>query len=86
MRLRGRRVEFYPGFPKDAQPGDYCKVPPGVYPRGDHVWYAVAPDGKAGAIVTHDVTVHDDGVISCHPSLVMPSGWHGFLQFGVWVA
>lgn len=83
--MQGRRVAFYPGFPReDGRPGDYCKVPPSVDPRGDHVWYAVGPDGIAGAIVTHDVVEHDDGTITCSPSLVMPSGYHGHLQRGVW--
>ena len=82
--LRGRRVRFRRAFPRGARPGDYAKVPAGIDPRGDEVWYAVAPDGRAFAIVTHDVSEHDDGTISCSPSVVTPSGWHGFLERGVW--
>jgi hypothetical protein len=82
--MTGRRVPFRPGFPgSNARPGDYCRVPASADPRGA-CWYAVDPTGGAGAIVTHQVTVHEDGTISCSPSLVMPSGWHGFLERGVW--
>ena len=84
-RLEGRRVRFRRGWPGPrARPGGYCKVPNGVDPRGPGVWYAVAPDGKAGAIVSHQVVEHDDGTITVSPSLVMPSGWHGWLEHGVW--
>lgn len=61
-------------------------MPDGIDPRGAGVWYAVDPSGGAGAILpsVHTVTEHEDGTISVTPSLVMPSGWHGFLQRGVW--
>jgi hypothetical protein len=85
--MQGRRVDFWPGWPGGvegpAEAGDYCCVPPGVDHRGN-VWYAVDPSGGAGAIVTHTVVVNDDRSITCSPSLVMPSGWHGFLEHGVW--
>lgn len=85
--LQGRRVEFWPGWPGGregpAQPGDYTYVPAGIDFRGN-VWYALDPEGKVGAIVTHTVTEHEDGSITCSPSLVMPGGWHGFLERGVW--
>lgn len=85
--LRGRRVHFWAGFPGGvegpARPGDYCYVPPGIDPRGN-VWYVVDPIGRAGAIVTHKVVEHDDGEITCSPSLIMPSGWHGYIEHGVW--
>lgn len=80
----GRRTEFVEGWPgQDAQPGDYCRVPAGVDPRGE-VWYAMAPNGHIGALVTHDVVEHDDGTITVAPSIVMPLGWHGWLDHGVW--
>lgn len=85
--MQGRRVPFFPGFPKDvAQPGDYCKVPSGVDPRPGVEWYVVDPTGGAGAIRTavHNVTEHPDGTITVSPSLVMPSGWHGFLINNEW--
>lgn len=85
--MLGRRVGFTPGWPgSDALPGDYCLVPDGVHHGEKDVWYAVDPTGGAGAIIraNHVTTEHDDGTITCSPSLVMPSGWHGFLERGVW--
>lgn len=85
--MQGRRVLFRPGFPGDfAEPGDYCKIPPGMDPRADAAWYLLDPSGRPGAVLTskHTITEHEDGTISCSPSLVMPGGWHGFLQAGVW--
>lgn len=47
-------------------------------------WIITAPDGSQGSIRegTHTVTEHDDGTITVEPSLVMPSGWHGWLRQG----
>lgn len=82
---QGRRVRFRPGWPgKRARPGDYCPVPDGIDPRGAGVWYAMDPTGVAGAVVEHAVVEHEDKSITCSPSLVMPSGWHGWLERGVW--
>ena len=61
---------------------------------GDGEWHLIAPDGKIGAIgritaerpAAHTITIHKDGSITCSPSLVMPSGWHGFLRAGIWSA
>jgi hypothetical protein len=85
------RVPYRPGFPGglgagQAQPGDYCLVPDGMDPRENGVWYCLDPGGGAGAILPslHTVTVHDDGEITVSPSLVMPGGWHGWLEHGVW--
>jgi hypothetical protein len=85
--MRGHRVEFSPGFPGDSSSlGDYCKVPTGIDPRPDCIWYLVDPTGHAGAVLSgiHTVTEHIDGTITITPSLVMPGGWHGFLTRGVW--
>lgn len=89
--MLGRRVKWRPGFPGGlgtgaARPGDYCKVPDSIDPRERGVWYVVDPDGKAGAILPslHTITEHEDGTITCSPSLVMPCGWHGYLERGVW--
>jgi hypothetical protein len=90
MGLQGNRVPFRPGFPGDwAQPGDYCKVPPGVHPNseGKCIWYAVDPTGVALAITPdhHQVEEHEDGTITVTPSIVSPaSGYHGFLRRGTW--
>lgn len=57
---------------------------------GDGEWHLVDPTGHIGAIRAtdnggaHTWTVHEDGSVTFSPSLVMPSGWHGFLQHGVW--
>lgn len=86
--LEGRRVRFSYGFPgrRRLRPGRYCKVPDGMDPRGRGVWYAIDPTGCAGAIrpAQHQVVEHDDGTITVTPSLVMPGGWHGYLEHGVW--
>lgn len=89
--MRGRRVDFYPAFPHDdkGRPGDYCKLPPevaDVYPGCEWVWLAVDPTGGALAITPkhHTVEEHDDGTITVSPSIVAPSGWHGFLRAGTW--
>lgn len=83
----GRRVDFVLGWPgRIARPGDYCKVPAGIDPRGEGLWYMVAPNGDLAAFGprTHRFTEHADGTISAAPSLVFPAGWHGFLTAGVW--
>ncbi len=58
---------------------------------GEGEWHIVDPTGSIGAVgritpersAAHQVTVHADGAITLRPSLVMPSGWHGYLQHGV---
>ena len=87
--MQGRRVPFRPGFPgggEEALPGDYCKVPDGVLMGRKIIWLLVDPTGRAGSVIpeNHTVVEHKDGSITCQPSLVMPSGWHGFLRHGVW--
>ena len=87
--MQGRRVPFRPGFPAGgppAQPGDYCKVPPNVRLGRIITWLLVDPTGGAGSIIpeNHVVTEHADGTITASPSLVMPSGWHGYLERGIW--
>jgi hypothetical protein len=59
---------------------------------GDGEWHLVDPTGGIGAVgrttttklAAHAVTIHEDGSITCAPSLVMPSGWHGWLEHGTW--
>lgn len=67
--------------------------PPFFFGEGE--WHIVAPDGKIGACArtwregeavhgpNHAVEIHEDGSITVSPSLVMPSGWHGWLRAGV---
>ncbi len=84
----GRRVRYRPGWPGPrARPGSYCKVPLRAWWNPRHApWRLVDPRGGAGEILParHQVTEHDDGTITVTPSLVMPSGWHGYLERGVW--
>lgn len=53
-------------------------------------WQCCAPDGSQGSInpEKHRVTEHEDGTITVSPSLdwsqIKPSGWHGWLERGVW--
>jgi hypothetical protein len=90
--MQGRRIDWRPGFPGDwAQPGDYMPVPEGVHPEygeaeyGGGVWYVMAPDGGVGALVPWKHTMTEvDGILTVEPSIVMPNGWHGWLNAGVW--
>lgn len=95
--MQGRRLPD--GTPlSEFKPGDYAWEPyagweqkPGFL-LGDGEWHLMDPTGRVGAVgrvtrekpTAHTVVIHDDGSITCHPSLVMPSGWHGWLQAGVW--
>ena len=71
----------------ELQAGDYWKV---IYVDGSEHWYCLAPsvDGQASAIgnlSNHSIEEHEDGTITVSPSiLIMPSGYHGFLERGVW--
>lgn len=86
--MQGRRIDWRPGFPGDwAQPGDYMPVQDGVHPKHPvDVWYVMAPDGGVGALVpsTHTMTEAPDGTLTVSPSIIMPNGWHGWLNAGVW--
>jgi hypothetical protein len=69
--------------------------PPGAYWREGEWWMCCTPNGRIGSLANHQVTEHEDGTITVSPSiLVYPrprhgdpderSGWHGFLERGVW--
>lgn len=51
-------------------------------------WYIRDPNGDASSIHSenHSVEEHPDGTITVSPSIVVThgSGYHGFLQGGVW--
>jgi hypothetical protein len=48
-------------------------------------WIETKPDGsKVEHLPQHTWDVHEDRSVTFSPSLVMPSGWHGFLLRGVW--
>jgi len=76
--------------PKNA--GEYAWIPYSTWRfrpsflRGEGEWHLVAPDGRIGAIRngSHTWVEDPDGAVTFSPSLVMPSGWHGFLEHGVW--
>ena len=60
------------------QPGDYVKAVDGT-------WIAWAPGDRApGGLQKHEITEHQDGTITVTPSILTPSGWHGYLQAGIW--
>lgn len=54
-------------------------------------WHVMDPTGGMGAIgrltinksSAHTWEIHNDGSVTFSPSLIMPSGWHGFLICGV---
>lgn len=83
----GRRI--YPdehGQIKFAE-GDYGRT---IYDE----WLARPPGFHLGSLSGHEVTEHEDGTISVHPSIKIHApghtdekervGWHGFLERGVW--
>lgn len=51
-------------------------------------WMAVTPNGHWGDLSQHQVTEHDDGTITVHPSIRVSDGdgelWHGWLERGMW--
>lgn len=80
-------------------PGEYAWMPyagwihkPSFF-TGEGEWHLIDPTGGVGAIgrltkekptADHTWVEHPDGTVTFAPSLVMPSGWHGWLQNGVW--
>jgi len=90
----GRRL---PDGHAPQTPGDYSWMPystwvckPNVF-IGLGEWHVQDPNGGAGAIgrttstkpAAHTWVEHEDQTVSFSPSLVMPSGWHGFLVRGI---
>lgn len=65
-------------LPWELKPADYCM-------RGEF-WWVVLPDGAGPArLEVWEVTEHEDGTITVSPSILdAPSGWHGYLERGVW--
>lgn len=93
--VQGRRL---PDGTKPRHPGEYAWMPYALWEvrpsffLGDGEWHLMDPTGGMGAAgrvepgkpAAHTWTVHEDDSVTFSPSLVMPSGWHGFLQRGVW--
>jgi len=79
------------------QPGEYAYFPYSAWEHkpsffnGEGEWHIIDPTGGIGAlgrtttekpVAAHTIEIHDDGSITCSPSLVMPSGWHGWMRHG----
>lgn len=80
--MNGKRVEPDAEGKLWLQPGEYGKNP------ADGNWYARTPNGHHGNLADHEVTEHDDGTITVHPSILVSDGsgelWHGYLTKGTW--
>lgn len=62
---------------------------PGAYGKVGGVWLVCLPTGALAFLnAGHTITEHEDGTITVHPSILMPTGrgpyWHGYLEHGVW--
>lgn len=91
--MQGRRVL---DGTKPKAPGEYAWMPYDGWEQkppfflGDGEWHVVDPTGGIGALgrmtsdqpAAHSIEIHEDGTITASPSLVMPSGWHGWLRRG----
>ena len=90
-KLIGRRVRVdKDGFFVDiGKPGDYGRINrtiEQVHGFSKQLWWQVfAPDGSSCSLnpEVHEVTEHDDGTISVHPSIITKT-WHGWLKRGRW--
>lgn len=51
-------------------------------------WWCVTPNGHVGNLDLHDVTEHEDGMITVSPSILIEDHtgelWHGWLEHGDW--
>lgn len=85
--LQGRRMDNEDGAhfrSAEARPGDYGFV--------DGRLWIVDPLGHVGSLLTHTITVHEDGTITVDPSIWDQAtygedhepGFHGWLRAGVW--
>lgn len=73
-------------FIEEWELGDYAG--PVIGYTGEHpsVFYRL-PNGEVGHVSTrvHKVVEEDDGTVTIDPSILnQPSGWHGYLEHGVW--
>jgi hypothetical protein len=83
--------------PWHLEAGDYCVRVDSD--SGERIAWVVTPNGNGPArLETWDLTEHDDGTITTHPSILahptsrlgaddQPEdvpGWHGYLERGVW--
>lgn len=66
--------------PWELEPGEYCL-------RGEsrHLWVKLPNGAGPSRLEGWEVTVHEDDTITTQPSIHdHGSGWHGFLERGVW--
>ena len=82
----GRRVKLGDRGLISLEPGDFA------FCRQDGSWYGSTPTGDLANLANHQITVHEDGMISVSPSILVSTSrdgvplelWHGFLDRGVW--
>jgi hypothetical protein len=78
--MQGRRRGVEQSIkPWELEAGDYA-----LNSQGE-VWVRL-PNGVGPSLLTGwTVTEHDDGTITVQPSILDgDSGWHGYLEHGVW--
>lgn len=80
MITKGTRV--YGLAPHEMKPGEY-----GIW--DDQGWYGVTPNGHGCNLNAHTIWLHEDGHITCAPSIAVSiergtPAWHGYLEHGMW--
>ena len=76
--MKGRRVYVNADGFLPMEEGDYGQ-------DADDLWWARCPGARAGAaLVDHTIEEHEDGTITCSPSLLIPGFYHGHLVRGDW--
>lgn len=80
----GRAFDSIAEFRASDEPGWVRVQPTDRAAKLGIAWQVRAPDGRVGSIrpEVHTVEEHEDGTITMSPSLMMPSGWHGWLRRG----
>lgn len=86
--MQGKRVEDFLS-PHLLKPGEYSKFPNQLadyWWPGHSYWHVCAPNGCIGTLLTHNIEEHEDGTITVSPSILFngESGWHGYLERGIW--
>lgn len=95
--MQGRRLPDGFHF-RDSSPGDFWKQSYGLRGEANSFeeeergkswdWHVRDPLGSMGklGVENHQVEEHEDGSITCSPSLhnTRDGGYHGWLERGVW--
>lgn len=89
MSLMREQVSYpFQGRRVDLKTGDYLVLKLGEYGRYRSTWFGRTPNGLACDLTHHNVIEHEDGTLTCSPSIDVKAGdlgrWHGFLERGVW--